>query len=547
MSRSKKKKKKNITILQLLIIIFIIFYIVPIVFGEIFESFNNINNNSNNNVKSGKNVIKILSSYENQFLENDIIKYGNKNNISVSFTYKGDIDIVEELNSNSKNYDAVWISNSMWLYMLDNMYLTSDSKSISISPVVIGIRKNKAQSLGLIDKQITNNEFLKLIQDKKISYVMNSVTSTNTGATAYFGFLNSLAGNPEVLTEEMIDDVNLQNNLITLFSGVERVSGDEDFLKEMFINDDKYEAVIADESDLININKQLKEKGKEQLYILYPTDGIQINDSTFAFINNGYDNEDAFLILQKYLLSEDGRKLLEENGKRTWYGGIKEDADENIFNKEWGIDTTKYLNVTKYPSKNVMTYALNMYVEKFRKPVHIAFVLDYSGSMYGSGKKELTNAMKYILDYDVASKDRLQFSENDKITIVPFSTRVYKSFETTNGKNTKELIENIEELDTGGSTALYDAIIEALKILDKEEDTYNTVVVAMTDGAVNEGTFSDLTRYYKNINNKIPVYSITFGDAVEYELDEIAELTNAKVFDGKTNLLNAFKQVRGYN
>ena len=117
---------------------------------------------------------------------------------------------------------------------------------------------------------------------------MNSVTSTNTGATAYFGFLNSLAGNPEVLTKEMIDDQTLQNELINLFSGVERVSGDESYLEDMFLNNDSYEAVIADESSLININKQLKKAGKDELYLLYPTDGVAINDSTLAFIDNGF-------------------------------------------------------------------------------------------------------------------------------------------------------------------------------------------------------------------------------------------------------------------
>ena len=48
-------------------------------------------------------------------------------------------------------------------------------------------------------------------------------------------------------------------------------------------------------------------------------------------------------------------------------------------------------------------------------------------------------------------------------------------------------------------------------------------------------------------NYNIPVYSITFGSASEEELKEIAQLTNAKVFNGKTNLLQAFKEVRGYN
>ena len=31
------------------------------------------------------------------------------------------------------------------------------------------------------------------------------------------------------------------------------------------------------------------------------------------------------------------------------------------------------------------------------------------------------------------------------------------------------------------------------------------------------------------------------------QLEEIAYLTNAKVFDGRTDLLKAFKDVRGYN
>lgn len=49
------------------------------------------------------------------------------------------------------------------------------------------------------------------------------------------------------------------------------------------------------------------------------------------------------------------------------------------------------------------------------------------------------------------------------------------------------------------------------------------------------------------MKKEIPVYSITFGSAEEYELEQIADLTNAKVFDGKRDLLTAFKEVRGYN
>ena len=69
----------------------------------------------------------------------------------------------------------------------------------------------------------------------------------------------------------------------------------------------------------------------------------------------------------------------------------------------------------------------------------------------------------------------------------------------------------------------------------------------MTDGVANVGTYTDLRNKYKEIGKQIPIYSITFGSADEYELQDIAELTNGKVFDGRLDLVSAFKEVRGYN
>lgn len=496
--------------------------------------------------KKSAGTLNILSSYDNSIVEDEIIKYAKSIDKKVSFTYMGDLEIVDELDHNSKEYDAVWISNSMWLYLLDNSYLTSNSKSISISPVVFGITQSKASELNLIGRNVTNTEILNLIREDKINYVMPSVTQTNTGATAYLGFLSSLAGNPEVLTEEMIYDEKLINDLKDVFSGVERVSGDESYLEEMFLKDSSFNAIIASESSLININQKLAKQNKEELYLIYPSDGVAINDSTFAFINNDDDKEEVFLNIQKYLLSDAGKKMLEDNGQRTWYGGVTSKADEEIFNKDWGIDTSKYLNVTKFPSKKVITSAINLYIERLRKPTHVVFCLDYSGSMYGDGETQLKSAMEYILTYEKASKDKLQFSEFDKITVIPFSSRVLNVWSAT-GQNTNNIVRNINLQNAYGSTALYDAVIRGLNVLEDESDEYTKTIIAMTDGEANVGSFQALERTYKSENYNIPVYSITFGDASEYQLEEIAELTNAKVFDGKTNLLRAFKEVRGYN
>ncbi len=494
-----------------------------------------------------KDSFVILSSYENKSVASSVTKYAKDEGINVTFKYMGDLDIVDALNKNSIDYDAVWISNSMWLYMLDNQYLYSDSKSISISPVVFGIKKSKAKYLGLVDKNVTNTDIVNLIKDKKIKYVMNSVTQTNTGATAYLGFLSSLAGNPEVLSEEMLEDQELISNLKSVFSGVERVSGDESYLKEMFLNNDDYEAVVASESSLIEINQELKNNNKEELYFIYPTDGVAINDSTFAFIKNNASKEESFLKIQNYLLSDDGQKMLEENGQRTWYGGTTSKADKKIFNSDWGIDPSKNLTVTRFPSKKVITRALDLYIEELRKPTHVVFCLDYSGSMYGSGNEDLSSAMSYILDYNQAKNDNLQFSRKDKITVVTFGNKIKHVWSVDNGRETNELIDNIRNEYVSGGTALYTAIREGIDILSDESDDYTKTIIAMTDGAVNVGTFNSLKYYYNSKESDIPIYSITFGDAEEAQLNEIASLSNAKVFNGKTDLLKAFKEVRSYN
>ena len=45
----------------------------------------------------------------------------------------------------------------------------------------------------------------------------------------------------------------------------------------------------------------------------------------------------------------------------------------------------------------------------------------------------------------------------------------------------------------------------------------------------------------------IPIFSIMFGDADESQLEELAEYSNARVFDGRENLTEAFRSVKGYN
>ena len=508
------------------------------------------NSDDKYSVLESDNVFRIISSTSTKSMDNDLIKYGKKNGIKIKIEHYGDLEIVDKLNDDSKPYDAVWISNSIWLYMLDNTYLTTDSKSIVIDPVVMAIQKGKAEELGFTNKDVYNRDILNAIKEGKLKYVMASVTKTNTGATSYLSFLNSMAGSPEVLTEEMLDKESLVNDLKDFFKGVERVSGDEEYLIDMYKNGN-YNAMINYESSLIELNKELVKNNKEPLYLIYPVDGVAINDMPFAYINNDSTdtkNKERFIKLQNYLRSDEVIKKLEKNGYRSWYGGTNDKADKKTFNPDWGIDTTKYLKDMKYPSKKVITKAINLYIEALRKPTHVVFCLDVSGSMSGRGLYELKDAMNYILDYETASKDNLQFSDKDKITVITFNSDIDEIFATKYGSETNDVIDDVNSLKAYGGTNIYNPSIEALKILSKDDSNdYTKTVILMTDGQSNRGSFYDLKSYYDKNKLDTPIYSITFGDSSEYELKKLADLSNAKVFDGKNGLLKAFTEVRSYN
>ena len=95
-----------------------------------------------NPVTYNDKVFSLITTPENKVLEDMINKFARKNTIDLSITYADNLDIVDRLNQGEK-YDAVWASNSIWLDMLDsNKVSTSDSKSTSVTPIVIGIKNN---------------------------------------------------------------------------------------------------------------------------------------------------------------------------------------------------------------------------------------------------------------------------------------------------------------------------------------------------------------------------------------------------------------------
>ncbi len=492
-------------------------------------------------------MFNILVSDENKDLESIITDYANKKGYKVNIDYAGTLEIMQKLNANQA-YDAIWSANSIWTYMIDSKVATlSNSKATYLSPIVFGIKKSKAQELGFIGKQVTTEDIINAVSSGKLQFAMSNPATTNSGASAYLGMLYTIAGNPEVLTEEILKDPVVKSKLKSFFSGLERTSGTEDFLEKLFLNGD-YEAVYSYESSIISINQKLEKQGREPLYVVYPFDGVPFSDNPFVYVDHKDDKKaETFLDIQNYLLSQECKNLMLQKGRRTWYGGINNSVDKNLFNPNWGIKTNQYITPVKYPTSDVIKLALNIYQTQYRKPVHVVFCLDFSGSMIGSGYNDLKAAMNYILSEE-AEKEYIQFASDDAIDVVLFASNVQGVVSTNDGTEVSQILKKIEDSSPYGGTAIYAAANKALDLLkDEDKDVRNKSIILMTDGEGNIGKYKDLSKHYSQIGENIPIYSIMFGDANPKQLEEIAKLTNGKVFDGKQDLVKAFKEVRGYN
>lgn len=498
-----------------------------------------------------KQKIRILSGSENKELEDILKKCSKKTNVQIDITYKGSVDIMRELQMGAEDYDAVWPASSLWISMGDSGHLVKQAESVSTTPVVFGIRKSLAEDLGFVGREVSVKDILAVIQEGKMSFCMTSATQSNSGASAYIGFLYALMDKQDSMSMEDLKDETLKKEITELLSGIDRSSGSSDWLKDMFLKGN-YDAMVNYEALVISANQTLEKEGKEPLYVVYPYDGLTLADSPFGYVDHGDEKkQEAFTKVQEYLLSDDVQTKIQATGRRTGYSGISAE-NQKVFNKEWGIDTDRILSPISMPDAEVLQEALNLYQSQFKKPSLNAYCLDFSGSMEGQGNEELVEAMSQLLIQKNAKKNYLQATEGEVNIVITFSDEILDVYtvEDSTEENLTDLYNKVASERCGGGTDIYLAAKTALEQMQQNYDLskYTPAIILMTDGQSNGSmNFRDFEECYSRSGADIPVFSIMFGDAEEKQLKQLADLTNARDFDGTKNLTEAFRSVKGYN
>lgn len=478
--------------------------------------------------------LQIIAGSENKSLEPLVQRFAKENNLTVTFAYKGSVEIMRQLEGGGGTADAVWPAQSLWTSMGDTQRRVKDAQSIYWSPVGLALKESVAQKLGwTAKKSVTTQTIREAAQAGRLRFLMTSATQSNSGAAAYLAFLSAFAGKPQVLTENDLQKPDVQRGVASLLGQVNRSAGSSGWLTELFLNRyDDYDAMINYEVMATEANTKLAAQGREKLTVVYPSDGVAIADAPLGYVEHGQGagKRQAFAKLQSWLLSPAIQREIAATGRRT---GPIGDA---------------FPNQLRLPRAEVVRQALDLYQTSLRKPSLTVYCLDVSGSMRGERLEQLKSAMRGLLDQSLARRSLLQTSARDITVVIPFSSTPEALWQLRGNDPAalSALSAKIQALVASGGTDIYSPVVQALRRIHQQPgyEDYFPAVILLTDGESNTGASLSAVLSEKH---DIPVFAIRFGEASSDQLEALTKATSGRTFEGRGDLSAAFREAKGYN
>jgi Ca-activated chloride channel family protein len=494
----------------------------------------------------------ILSGSENEVLEPLVQEFCKSRAATCSMRYQGSLDIALALKPGADpKVDAVWPAASIWIDMFDTGRRVKSVKSIAQMPVILGVRRSKAQELGWVGAKVTSKDILAAVESGRIKFLMTSATQSNSGAAAYFAMLAAGIGKPDLIEAGDLDRSEVLGTVRSLLRGVERSAGSSGWLADLYRDGERtgahYEAMWNYEAVIKETNDKLLAAGQEPLYAIYPQDGVSVADSPLGFVDRGRgkDVESFFNDLQAFLLKADTQARIAATGRRVELGRAAPLAADAATN----VDPGRAVTVVRPPEPAVIQKGLEIYQEALRRPSLTALCLDLSGSMSGNGERQLLEAMRFLLTPARTREMLVQWSKQDRILVLPFNDHILWTAQASGDESEQAaLLAKALELHADGGTDFYTCGARALALMKPFLDgVHLPAIVIMTDGK-SQGSMATFEGPWRADGHRVPVFGVTFGDdADRSQLDLLAKLTGGRVFDGTKSLMDAFRAVRGYN
>jgi Ca-activated chloride channel family protein len=493
----------------------------------------------------------ILAGSEVKDLEPFLPALETATGLRVTFKYTGTLDAVERILA-GEQFDAAWLASNRYALLTPGVkekVLTSERTMLT--PVVLGIKRSKAQSLGWADKSgaanpdITWKDIALAAEKGRFTFGMTSPSASNTGFSGLIGVAAALADKGDALE---VKDINARQ-LTAFFKAQTLTAGSSGWLADAYVQEQgRIDGMINYASTLLALNAS--GKLNEPLTLIYPKEGIITADYPLMLLNTArradYDR------LLAYLRSPAFQAPMSQ---QTFRKPVTTDVP---------FDAALYpanLIELPFPAKlAVIDAILQAFDNEIRRPADSSFVLDISGSMGGQRMEQMKSALLGLTGLDQSLSGRFaRLRERETVSMTAFDdgVRPTMSFALDKaGRNSAEqgIRKYVEALQAEGGTALFAAAqavyLQAASRRLKVPDRYYSVVL-LTDGESNRGIDARAFEgWYLNLPDAekgIRIFAIQFGEARADQLEGLARLTGGRVFNAtKTPLSQVFKEIRGY-
>jgi Ca-activated chloride channel homolog len=497
------------------------------------------------------NTFTILAGSEVKDLEPLLPALEKATGLKLAFKYSGTLEAVERIQS-GEQFDAAWLASNRYALLTPGVKdKVLASERTMITPVVLGIKQSKAQSLGWVDStgqanpNITWKDIAQAAEKGRFSFGMTSPSASNTGFSGLIGVAAALAGKGDALEEK---DINAKQ-LTAFFKAQTLTSGSSGWLAEAFV---KEQARIDGMINYASTLHALNASGKltEPLALVYPKEGIITADYPLMLLNAAkradFDRLMAYVRSPAFQLP-----MTQQTFRKPAVADVAFDAK---------LYPASLIELP-FPAKlSVIDAVLQAFDNDIRRPADSSFVLDISGSMNGQRIDQMKTALLGLTGLDTSLSGRFaRLRERETISMTAFDDTVRPavlfSLEKTQRESTEKNIRvYIDGLKAVGGTAIFSAVqvayqqAVARRVLDK--DRFYSVVL-LTDGENNKGlSAQEFEVWYASLpeaDKGVRIFAIQFGEARADQLDALARVSGGRVFNAtKTPLAQVFKEIRGY-
>lgn len=436
-------------------------------------------------------------------------------------------DIVDA--ARAGRFTAISPDSSLWLAQIDagrQRALVGEAARFAVTPIVIAMWSDVAQSLGYPQKQIGwQNLLAKAKSDPNFKWSHPS-TSSASGLLATLAVFYAGANKTRGLTEEdvknraVLDYVSALEKTVRYYGEGEQATIDQVLKRGRSYLD----AFVVSERLVIYFNS----KSPQKLVAIYPIEGTLWQDHPLALLEQpGLTDEQrlTFRRFRDFLLSPEIQKVILQAGYRPVDLNLRLDDPVSPIKLSNGVDPAQPQTTLQMPSAAVIEIVQAAW-HLTKRPANIYLVADTSGSMGEQDK--LTQAIDALDTF----LDQVQ-GEHDRVGLVPFASRVYNVIALQEiGTHRAMLKAQVRAFKASGQTALLDAVAYAYDDLQRRNDRERiNAIVVMTDGIENASSIKlnqlvDKIKHGNASGVPVVIFCIGYGSDADWNvLNTLAEAT----------------------